>query len=374
MSHNINHHDDNTASRNRFREWGSQRLLGHAIPKKLGGRGDGFTELTEAHRALGRSCMDTGQVLALNAHLWGSVFPILSFGTKAQQQELLPSLLSGESVGGHAITEPQAGSDLHGLEASATQMTNGYRLDGHKRYITNTPIADWLIIYARLGTGAQPDLNKGLSAFLVHRSDSGADFSDAPSVDACQQAPMGDVILDACIVPEGRLLGPAGNGALIAQQALELERAFIFAGISGILDNQLKMVVQHARKRRIGGRPLGHNQAISHRIADMKVRLDTLGLWIRHCAELKDLGRRITNASSQTKLYGAEAFLQSSLDAVQILGAAGLEHGEIMGRLVQDAMASRLFSGSSEVQKNIIASLLGVGSSDSTAPSTKNRP
>lgn len=124
---------------------------------------------------------------------------------------------------------------------------------------------------------------------------------------------------------------------------------------------QLRQVVDFSRKRRIGGAHLGKNQAISHRIAEMKLRLDSTRLWVRECARLSDAGRGISMASAQTKLFAAEAFLQSSLDAVQILGARGLDEKQPMARLAQDAMGGRLFSGSSEIQRNIIASLLGTG-------------
>ncbi|WP_303621019.1 acyl-CoA dehydrogenase family protein, partial [Methylogaea oryzae] len=158
-----------------------------------------------------------------------------------------------------------------------------------------------------------------------------------------------------------RLLGKAGAGAQMIQKALEYGRAFVFAGIAGIMEWQLEVAVSHSRDRRSGGVHLGRHQAISHRIADMKLRLDTVDLWLRECARLCDAGQRLTLASAQTKLYAAEAFLQSSLDAVQILGAAALEAGNPMAGLVRDAMAGRLFSGSSEVQKNLIAALLGTG-------------
>ncbi|MGZ8215175.1 MAG: acyl-CoA dehydrogenase family protein, partial [Methylosarcina sp.] len=148
---------------------------------------------------------------------------------------------------------------------------------------------------------------------------------------------------------------------MMIQQALELERAFIFAGIGGLMAWQLETVIRFSRERRVNNAPLGKNQAISHKIAEMKVRLDTVRLWVDECARLKDNGQRITLASAQTKLFAAEAFLQSSLDAVHILGAGGLEEGNPMAELVNDALASRLFSGSSEIQKNIIAALLGTG-------------
>jgi alkylation response protein AidB-like acyl-CoA dehydrogenase len=127
------------------------------------------------------------------------------------------------------------------------------------------------------------------------------------------------------------------------------------------MENLLTEVIRFCRRRKVREQPLAHKQTIAHRIADMRTRLDTTRLWVQHCAHLKDTGKGITLASSQTKLLGAEAFLQFTLDAVQILGAAGLEQDQPAQRLVRDAMASRLFSGTSEVQKNIIAAMLGLG-------------
>jgi len=172
---------------------------------------------------------------------------------------------------------------------------------------------------------------------------------------------MGDVQLSNCHIPLNRQLGKTGAGNMMIQNALELERAFIFAGIIGIMQWQLAEVIRYSRQRMIQGEHLGANQAISHKIADMKCRLDTCLLWVNECVRLKEAEKRISLASAQTKLIASEAFLQSSLDAVHILGAKGLMQENKMLELVQDAMASRLFSGSSEMQKNIIAALIGTG-------------
>lgn len=342
-----------TQTRSLFVQWGEQGLLQHAVPCMAGGHGDTFLELIVAHRARGYSMPDTGQLLALNAHIWGSLFPILRQGTAWQHEVWLDGLVSGRLVGGHAITEPQAGSDLQGLVAAAVREGENFRLNGRKRWITNTPDADLLIVYVQMP--------EGLSAFVVQSDDPGADFRSSPAVEACEAAGMGDLVLEDCLLPSQRLLGLPGNGLLLAQQALELERAFIFAGVCGLMQAQLETVIKACRRRKIGERPLIRNAAIAHRIADMRTRLDTVWLWVKQCAELADAGRGITLASSQTKLLGAEAFLQSSLDSVQLLGAAGLESGATGNAWVRDAMASRLFSGSSEVQKNIIAGMLGAG-------------
>ncbi len=344
---------DQQSSLRRFRYCAKRQLLKHALPETAGGLGDGFQELVDAHQSLGNSCRDSGLILSINAHLWGAVFPLLHYGTEEQRQTWLGKLLSGELLAGHAITEVQAGSDLDALTTCAHKTDAGFVVQGRKRFITNTPIADLLLVYARL--------DDRLSAFIVCRDDPGVEFSDAPTVSGCRSATMGDVILDNCVIPRDRQLGKSGSGRMMIQQALELERAFIFAGIAGIMDWQLRTVVRHSRERRVNGRHLGSNQAISHRIADMQLRLETLRLWVNHCATLKDNRQRLTMASAQTKLFGGEAFLQSSLDAVHILGASGIEAGSALAGLVDDAIASRLFSGSSEMQKNIIAALLGTG-------------
>lgn len=344
---------DTTASRQRFLYCASQGLLKHAIPANRGGNGDRFADLVNAHETLGKACKDAGLLLSINAHLWGSLFPILNYGNPRQQEIYLRQLMSGQLIGGHAITEIQAGSDLNALAMTAVHTEEGFLLNGRKRFITNTPIADLLVIYARLD-------NK-LSAFIVQCDDEGASFLDYPEVFGCQSATMGDVILENSLIPHSRLLGKTGAGNMMIQQALELERAFIFAGICGVMDWQLETVIKFSRERKVNGTHLGKNQAISHKIADMKLRLDTIRLWVNECARLKDNNKRITMASAQTKLFAAEAFLQSSLDAVHILGSSALITGSPMARLVSDALASRLFSGSSEIQKNIIAALLGTG-------------
>ena len=328
-------------------------LLRHAIDTQHGGHGDGFEVLIAAHAELGQRTRDAGLVLAINAHLWGAVFALLRFGSAGQKQAWLPGLLSGELIGGHAITEPQAGSDIGAMLTTAIAVDDGYRLRGHKRYITNTPLADVLVVYAKHADDA------ALSAFLVHRDDPGVEFQAGPVVRGCATATMGDVLLSDCALPTDRLLGKPGAGAVMIQLALEHERAFIFAGITGIMAWQLRQAIAYARSRPAGSGTLADLQAISHRIADMQLRLDTARLWIRECAQRLDSRKRITLASAQTKLYASEAFVQSSLDAAHILGASGLQ-GELPG-LVLDAMAGRLFSGSSEIQRNIIAAMLGLG-------------
>lgn len=341
------------AIRARFGRVAELGVLRHALPERFGGRGDGFGELCRVHRALGEASGDPGLLLMVNAHLWGAVFPILHHGDDACRERFLPRLLDGTWLAGHAITEPGCGSDVQAMACRAERHGSDFLLSGEKRYITNAPLADWLVVYARS--------EEGISAFLVSREDAGCRFDRAGELRACRGSVTGSVHLERCRIGAGRLLGKAGAGAQMLQRALELERAFVFAGVAGVMERQLRRVIRHSRERRAGGVHLGRHQAIGHRIAEMKLRLDTVDLWLRECARLCDAGKRLTLAAAETKLYAAEAFLQSSLDAVQIMGAAGLEADGGLVDWVEDALAGRLFSGSSEIQKNLIAGLLGTG-------------
>lgn len=342
-----------TDSLSRFRAVAASGALRHALPDAFGGYGDGFNQLCATHRRLGVASRDPGLILAINAHLWGAVFPIFQHGSAVQRERFLPLLIRGEWLAGHAITEPDCGSDVQAMTCRAESVTDGFRLYGSKSYITNIPLADWLVVYAKL--------DGQITAFLVSCNDPGCHYSGVGVLQTCRGSTTGNLILDACRIGTDRLLGKPGAGVAIMQRALELERAFVFAGIAGVMDWQLEQAVTHSRVRRSGDAHLGKHQAIAHRLAEMKLRLDTVDLWLRECARVCDAGQRLTLAAAQTKLYAAEAFLQSSLDAVHILGACGLTTESGLADLVQDALAGRLFSGSSEIQKNIIATLLGSG-------------
>lgn len=348
----ISNPDPNMQSQQRFRACAQAGILRHAIPKEFGGFGDGFVELCDVYTQLCHATLDPGLLLSLHAHLWGSIFPLIIYGNCEQQQRLLPKLLSGEIIAGHAITEVHAGSDLAGLTTTAVESADYYLLTGHKRYITNTPIADAMLVYANLG--------EQRSAFWVEAQAKNAIFSNQPCVTGFAGSPMGDVILADCPVERANLIGNIGSGTQMIQSALELERAFLFSGILGLMQWQLEDIIKFVKSRQIAGKALACKQVTAHKVADLKIRLDNVKLWLQNCAHLKDQKRRINLVSAQTKLVASEAFLQSCLDHVQILGAKGLETGCVSQQWVQDAMAGKILSGTSEVQKNIIAAFLGV--------------
>lgn len=343
---------DNPLRLQRLQQCGQSGLFRHALPKQVGGFGDNFIDLVERHKQLGNETHDPGLILACNAHLWGTVFPLWKHASDSQNNHWLAKLISGELIGGHAITESHSGSDPSMMRSQAIANQDGFILNADKCYITNAPIADLLIIYVML--------EQKPTAFIVSKHDTGFHV-ESTNLQACRGASMGRITLRNCQLDGSRLLGKPGAGLQLIQQALELERAYIFAGISGVMEWQLERVVDYSRRRQSGESHLGKHQAISHTIANMKLRLETINLWLNQCATLSENQHRIALCAAQTKLYSSEAFMQSCLDAVHIMGAYGLEPDTGMAELVTDAIAGRLFSGSSEIQKNIIAALLGTG-------------
>jgi alkylation response protein AidB-like acyl-CoA dehydrogenase len=329
----------------------SYGIFKHAIKQCCGGFGNQFKDLVEIHKNLGKSTLDSSLVLSINAHLWGAVFPIYHFGTNEQKNRYLKALVDGEMIGGHAITEAKAGSNILLMEARACNSGDFFIINGVKKYITNCTIMDIVVIYVRT--------EEGLNAIIIEKQDKGVSFKKSHTVTSFPHAPIGEIILDNCKVPSNRLLGRVNAGQMIIQKALELERAFIFASILGIMQWQLDEVLKYTKRRKINETySIYDMQAINHKIAEISMKYRTIELWLNKCAELKDKNLRITIESACTKLFASEVFLQSSIEIAHIFGAFGLEIDQPYSQLVLDGLASTIFSGSSEIQKNIISSLL----------------
>jgi alkylation response protein AidB-like acyl-CoA dehydrogenase len=350
-THELNE-DDLQDSWYRFKLCSDSGLLLHAIPSLYGGNGDTFHTLCKAYEALGFFTRDPGLIISLQAHLWGIVFPIILYGTEEQKQKYIPSLIEGETIGGYAITEPDTGGGVTGLNATATKTSTGYTLNAHKRFITNAPIAKYILVYAYI--------EKDLCAFIVDVNDDGVEFYDVIATEGLITSPMGDVVLENCTIPEDRLVGSIGEGKAMAKFTREMIRSFIFSGIIGLMKWQLEQVSLYVNQRESNGSRLSTNQSVTHKIAEMRIRLDTMKLWIKRCAYLKDNNEAITLNSAQAKIYCSDAFLQSSLDTVQLMGAMGLSPHHYFIQWIEDALALRMLSGPDEIHKNLIAKHLGL--------------
>jgi alkylation response protein AidB-like acyl-CoA dehydrogenase len=332
-------------------------LLGLPIPEEYGGAGSDILTTMVALEGLGFGCADNGLIFSLNAQLWAVETPIVRFGTEVQKQRYLPELCRGSLIGAHAMTEPGSGSDAFALATTARETGSGFVLTGSKTFVTNAPEADVFLVFA---TTNRERGFAALCAFLVHRDTPGLSVGGHLSKMGLRTSPMSEVFLDECEVSREQLLGRAGAGMAIFNTAMRLERSCILASCIGTMQRQLDRSIAYAKERRQFGHPIGSFQGISHKIVDMKLRLETARLLLYHVGWLIDEGKSPTLEAALTKLHLGESFLQSSLDAVQIHGGYGYMSEYELERDVRDAVGGRLYSGTSEMLRNIVARSLGL--------------
>ncbi|NRQ33090.1 acyl-CoA dehydrogenase [Nonomuraea sp. NN258] len=341
---------------------GWRRCAGFGIPglpvtPEYGGGGHDRLTIVATLEELGYACRDNGLLFALNAHLWGCVTPLLAFGTDEQKKRYLPGLCDGSLVGGLAMTEAGSGSDAYNLRTTALPRDGGYLLNGDKVYVTNAPVADVLVVIARTG---QADGPGSFSAFLVDRETPGLVTGPPVPKMGLRTAPMGALTLTDCWVPGHARLGPVGAGMSVFTVAMEWERSCILASAVGTMRHLLERCVSYAGGHERFAKPIGRFQAVSHKVVEMKLRLETSRLMLYHLAWSLTGTRRLPGASALVKLHLSEALVQTSMDALQLHGAGGYLTEEGLERQVRDALAARLYSGTSDIQRNIVARSLGL--------------
>jgi hypothetical protein len=332
-------------------------IQGLPVPAELGGAGSDVLTTTLVMEALGYGCRDNGLLFSLNAQMWSVQMPLVTFGTPAQQQQYMPGLVSGDIIGGHAMTEPDSGSDALRMRARAERRGDHYILNGTKQYITNAPVADVLLVYASVQ--GRPGL-AGLSAFLVGAGTPGLEVSSGFEKMGLRTSPMGELALTDCLVPEGNRLGPEGAGMAIFNSSMEWERSCLFASAVGAMRRQLDACVDYARSREQFGQPIGKFQGVAGKLADMYVRLEAARLMIYRVAWLKQQGRSAPAEAAAAKLFTSEAWVRSGEDAIQTHGAWGYLKDAGIERDLRDAIAGTIYSGTSEIQRLIIARMLGL--------------
>ncbi|MBV9790648.1 MAG: acyl-CoA dehydrogenase family protein [Chloroflexi bacterium] len=345
-------------SREGWRRSADFGLLGLTIPVEYGGQGyDPLTAML-ALEALGYGCTDNGLVFVINNHLWSCAISILDFGSEAQKQRFLPPMCRGELIGGQVLTEPESGSAAFTMQTSAVRDGDAYVLNGTKTFLTSAPIGDVFIVYAR--TSESRAVQEGFSAFIVTRDLPGLEMTKAWDKSGLRTAPMGQLTFTNCRVPVDCLLGAEGMGHGIFQSTIEWERGFFFASQVGVMERLLDQSVEYAQQRQQGGKPIGSFQSISNKLVDMKLRIELAKLLVYKIGWLKREGRMAFLEASLAKLFISESHVQTSLDAIQIHGARGYMTEYGIERELRDAVAGTLYAGTSEIQREVIASLLGL--------------
>jgi alkylation response protein AidB-like acyl-CoA dehydrogenase len=332
-------------------------IQGLPVPTELGGGGADILTTALVMEGLGYGCHDNGLIFSLNAQMWSLELPLVKFGTPAQQRAYLPGLVSGDLIGVHAMTEPDSGSDAFGLRTRVERQGDHYVLNGTKLYITNAPVSDVVLVFA--SDPGKPKL-AGISAFLVEQGTPG--FAVTRSLDkmGLRTSPMGEVVLDGCLVPAGNRLGPEGAGMAIFNSSMTWERSCILASAVGVMQRQLETCVEYARVRKQFGQPIGKFQAVAGKMADMYLRLEAARLLVYQAAWLGQQGKPAVAEAAAAKLFTSEAWVASSLDAIQVHGAYGYMKESGIERDLRDAVAGTIYSGTSEIQRVILARMLGL--------------
>jgi alkylation response protein AidB-like acyl-CoA dehydrogenase len=332
-------------------------IQGLPVPEQYGGLGTDALTTVGALERLGYACPDNGLVFSMNAHMWTAVMPLVSFGTEAQKQKYLPGLCGGELIGGNAMSEPDAGSDSYSLGTTATKRGDRYFLSGNKTFVTNGPAADVVVVFATVDKSQSA---RGITAFLVEKSFPGVTVGKKLEKMGLRTSPMSELFLSDCEVPEENRLGKEGAGTALFTHSMSWERGCILSSAVGSMQRLLERCIRFAKERKQFGQPIGKFQLVASRIVDMKLRLESARHMLYHGAWLRGEGKSAIMEASMAKLHISESWVQTCQDAIQLHGAAGYMIESEIERELRDAMASRIYSGTNEIQRTLIASLLGL--------------
>ena len=278
--------------------------------------------------------------------------PLLNFGSAAQKSQYLRRLASGEILGAFCLTEPAAGSDAAGIQATAARDADNYKLNGTKTWVTNGSDAGVYIVFAK----TQPELaGKGITAFLVEPTFPGFTIGRHEDKMGQRSSPSVELIFNDCIVPAANRLGEEGQGLKIALSALDGGRIGIAAQAVGLAQAALDESAKYARTRKAFGKPIAEQQAIQWMLADMHAEIEAARGLLYQAALLKDSGAKMGSASSRAKLYASEMVNRVVAKAVQIHGSQGYSRESDVERMYRDARVLTIYEGTSEIQRTIIA-------------------
>jgi alkylation response protein AidB-like acyl-CoA dehydrogenase len=329
---------------------GDLQVLPRLWPRRVGGLCDGEVSALEVcllREALACESPDAETALALQGL---GAYPILKHGRAEEVERWVPAVVRGEAVPAFALTEPSAGSDAAALELKADRDGDGFRLTGEKTWISNAPDADVYTVFARTTPGAGA---RGVTAFAVAGDEPGMSGESLSTVD---DHPIGTVIFDGVAVGPEAVLGEINAGFAVAMSTLDLFRPSVGAAAVGMAQVALETAVDHAGQRAAFGKPIREFQAISHRLADMATRIAAARLLVYRAAAAYDSGEpAVTQTSAMAKLFATETAQWAVDAAIQVHGAAGLERGHVLEHLYRVVRALRIYEGTSEIQREIIA-------------------
>ena len=324
--------------------------FGIQVPKKLGGAGMDSVSYIIVIEEISRACAGLG--LCVTVHNSVAVYPLLAFGSEDQKRRWVPPLARGEKIGAFCLTEPNAGSDAAGIEATAIRHNEYYLANANKVFVTNGGVADVCLIFARTDPKGG---RKGISVIVAERGTPGFVVGNLEDLCGMRCNPVSSIRLCDCRVPTENLLGKEGMGLRIGLAALDTGRIGIAAQAVGIARAALEEGVQYARQRRQFGVPIAKHQAVQMMIADMATQVDAARLMVYRAAVLRDRKKPFTQAAAMAKLYASEVSSRVTDIAVQIHGGYGYSKSYPVERYYRDARVTRIYEGTAEIHRMVIA-------------------
>src|ERR671929_82908 len=328
---------------------GELGLHGITVEEEYGGSGLGYLEHVIAVEEVSRASAAVG--LSYGAHSNLCVNQIRRNGNDAQKRKYLPKLISGEHVGALAMSEPGAGSDVVSMTTRAEKKGDRYVINGGKMWITNGPVAETLVVYAKTDPSAGP---RGITAFLIEKGFRG--FSTHQKLDklGMRGSDTGELVFEDCEVPEENVLGQVGRGVNVLMSGLDYERAVLAAGPLGIMQACLDVVLPYIHERKQFGQAIGEFQLVQGKVADMYVTMNAAKAYVYAVAKACDRGETTREDAAGAILFAAERATQCALDAIQLLGGNGYTNDYAAGRLLRDAKLYEIGAGTSEIRRMLI--------------------
>src|SRR5471030_2520284 len=339
----------NTFPRDLWPEMGALGLHGITVAEEFGGAGLGYLAHCVAMEEISRASASVG--LSYGAHSNLCVNQLNRNGSAEQKRKYLPKLISGEHVGALAMSEPGAGSDVVSMSTRAEKKGDRYVINGSKMWITNGPVAETLVVYAKTDPAAGP---RGITAFIIEKGMKG--FSTAQKLDklGMRGSDTGELVFTDCAVPEENVLGAVGNGVNVLMSGLDYERVVLAAGPLGIMQACMDVVVPYVRERKQLGAPISSFQLVQGKVADMYVAMNAARAYVYAVAKACDRGETTRQDAAGAILYAAERATAVALDAIQLLGGNGYIKDYPTGRLLRDAKLYEIGAGTSEIRRMLI--------------------
>jgi len=336
---------------------GELGLQGLPVDVEYGGSGFDPVTTAVALEALGYGSKDAGLNFAICAHLLACVVPLWRFGTDKQKKAYLPALCSGHLIAVNGATEHSGGSDVFSMKSTARKIDANYVINGVKIFSSNGPVADIAMIYAM--TNPDKGFFGGLNCFVLEK-ESGFSSGQVFEKMGLRTCKIGELLVDDVTVNESKRLGKEGAGGIIFNYSMEWERICIAACHVGTMRRILDETIAYVKERRQGTGHIGQHQAVSHKLADIKIRLEASRLLVYQAASKLDRSRSVGLDASMAKVFVSESLVKAAMDCVQTLGGNGYMVEYEMERILRDSVASTIYSGTSEIQRSIIAKWIGL--------------